>query len=838
MFPPENREITLRTVGGYLIGADSRIRPAAELRTFLRAWLQPLDGRSTASSRLTHDLETFFASWGLSNRATALERWRALGSPVRIDPTPYLKRATGWGDNKPTSDGHFRYEHLEAAELYPDRAAGRLVDDGVAQLLNVGLAWGEPKPGRLEMEMRQWLTPRVASQLKLFDQSTQGSPGTPTTEVTRLAFLLAVGAALRRYVEFRPDRARPEDAVFLALATDLESDWSNPPELEELIQLSVDTDLLGAHGDQGPQEDLGVEFADFRAVFRTFARTGRDFGLAPRPTSAFGEDAALWTSRRLAIILELAISDVRVGSSELRSPVADQLASLVDRLVDTMVRQKDTSEMLELQRELRSRSVSPPGRNSPQESGTFLHDLLARLTASGRKGTTALSRSDTPADWKSIDMLVFNATNYLAGSGRLGPEGLLKSFAAELPAAVTALTSGKDGVAELALPPVDARWQLLEASGRALISRPDAVGSIVVAGSFAELGWFVANEQPPHRMREIFDSVQQELRSLSNGQLAFDLAGTITRILRARPLADSKKANFHIAQRVADESVKYGAWVLRNVVRTEHALTVSRVMAALTGLQLSLLQAGGVYVRSAETELIVEMGQRVNSRARQWHPEYIRDLATSAYTFTNLAVARLHEIRTAHKAGLVTFRELNYPTTAAASTASMGMRTLLLWATMHLAYPDRQPREVSLLVQSVPAQFCDMLKLEHLSSLNFAEMTRIAMYYAFLSGDFSHPARGARTWHPETPPHLRPTAGALLDLDACDQYLIEKGFDTGILDVLHVDRIFRLLNETSEGRYKSWRDNDANPLKRKPERFTRGPTHMAFAQAWDTTLNL
>ena len=112
------------------------------------------------------------------------------------------------------------------------------------------------------------------------------------------------------------------------------------------------------------------------------------------------------------------------------------------------------------------------------------------------------------------------------------------------------------------------------------------------------------------------------------------------------------------------------------------------------------------------------------------------------------------------------------------------------------------------------------------------------MHYAFLSGDFRHPATGARGCHPDTPPHLRPRASGTLDLAACGAYLINSGFDTGILDVIEIDRVRRVLDETSDGRYGEWRAGYRNANRRKAERFRRGAvSHIAFApQLRDPTL--
>jgi hypothetical protein len=280
--------------------------------------------------------------------------------------------------------------------------------------------------------------------------------------------------------------------------------------------------------------------------------------------------------------------------------------------------------------------------------------------------------------------------------------------------------------------------------------------------------------------------------------------------------------------------VAYGTRALRDVMASPER-TVHRIVAALTGLQLSLLQAGGVFVRSAETELIVPMGRRRTAAQRQRHAEYIRDLATTSYTYINLAVARLYDIEGVVRAGLLRRDELNYPNTAAASTAAMAMRTLMLWATMQLSCPDKVADDVRKLVPSIPEQFRQMLTLEHLGRLNFADMTRIAIHYAFLSNDLSHPAAGAKKVHPDTPPHLGPGA-ARLDLTACGRYLVDNGFDTGILDVLEVEVVRNTLNETSGGRFDEWCAGYANPKRRTPTRFRRGDVSHVATRLWDSTV--
>jgi hypothetical protein len=99
---------------------------------------------------------------------------------------------------------------------------------------------------------------------------------------------------------------------------------------------------------------------------------------------------------------------------------------------------------------------------------------------------------------------------------------------------------------------------------------------------------------------------------------------------------------------------------------------------------------------------------------------------------------------------------------------------------------------------------------------------RLSQRIAFLSGDFTHPAKDTAGWHPATPGHLRPSANGRLDLDACGRYLTDNGFDTGILDVIQVDRVRRTLDETSGGRFGEWLSTYANLKKRTPARFRRG----------------
>src|SRR5205823_5777022 len=114
-------------------------------------------------------------------------------------------------------------------------------------------------------------------------------------------------------------------------------------------------------------------------------------------------------------------------------------------------------------------------------------------------------------------------------------------------------------------------------------------------------------------------------------------------------------------------------------------------------------------------------------------------------------------------------------------------------------------------------------------------ITRIAMHYAFLSGDFQNPAQGAADIHPSTPPHLRP-GQARLDLSSCGDYLRDNHFDAGILDVCELDPMRRVLDENSQGQYGEWRSSYYNSVRRGPTRFTRGELDYASIALRDATI--
>lgn len=803
----------LAAVGKHVIvGGD--LCSVAELRRLLRQWLEPRTG-APKIDRDVYDYDVFLVSWGLSAKSGALARWREAGSPRRTDPWPHLRRATAWHNDEP-AEGRAVYTYLAEAQLVPAGDTANRVDAAVERLLDVGIGFGEVKLGRLKDQMRELLTAPISRQLDLFDTGDTGTA--PTTEVTRLAFILAVGVMLGTYAETVLDGA---DVGVRSLCDDTRARWNNPDELEELRRLCIDYSILEDPDRNVPAERLGVNYADFRAIFRSFANIGSRFAAEPPTGRAKATDV-----RRVGVLLELAIADVATDASDLPTSVAEQLAILVDEVFDIVGQQHELPDMLKLQERLRERT---PRRVAERRAGgmTYLEDLLIRLAEGNRIGKPIVSGSDTMASWDDIDRLVYWAHAFLEGRHDYRTEWLIQQFAERLPEAVRTLTSGQDTAMPGHVAAADARWQLLEASGRALVQRPDMVDGLVVAGSLADLGWFVANEQDPERMRAVYEPLHSKLRSVQTGQLPHDLVGPITRILRTRPLADNKHDNFDIAQRAANDSVRYGSRMLREVVDNGQISTVSRIAAALTGFQLSLLQAGGVFVRSAEAELTYPGATATDDRPRG---SYTRDLSAVAVTYTNLAVQRLKDIRDLEKLRLLTAKEINYPATAAASTAAMGMRTLLLWATLHLAFPDRSGPDVRAFIPGTPGQFHDMLRLRHLNALNFADMTRIAMHFAFLSGDFRHPATGARDSHPDTPEHLRPRSRGELDLRACSQYLIDNGYDAGILDVIRMRRVHRVLDETSDGRFGEWLASYTNRRRRRPETFRRGEvSRVAFA---------
>jgi hypothetical protein len=697
-------------------------------------------------------------------------------------------------------------------------------------LLNVGVRFGEPRTSRFDTRMRDLLTSRVAREIRLFDSPVTGDTMTPTTRITRLAFVMATGSTLGAYAETVLGEA---DDAARRLCDDTRPLWDEPRELTVLRRMCIDYDILAHQDRDGALESLGVEYADFRAVFRTFAEEGADFGGELESTAPAADETAI---RRVGALLELAIADVRDNSASLPTTVAAQVAIIVDEVADTLARQHDTPRMLSVQEALRARTDQDSAIRAGTRA-TYLEELLTRLASSNRIGTPIVSTSDVDASDDDVDRLVHSAHNFLDGGKNYGSEWLIQEFKDLLPSVVRALTSGRDAAGLDHVAAKEARWQLLEASGLALAQRPDVVGGLVVAGSFAELGWFVANEHDPERIRKVYEPLHTRLRSVDSGQLAHDLVGPITRILRGRPLADNKRDNFDVAQRMANDSVRYGSRALDQATHVLSVQTVSRIAAALTGFQLSLLQAGGVYVRSAEAELTYAVTGRSPVQKTR-HGAYIRDLASSSLTYTNLAVQRLKDIRELEAFGLVSAEGLNYPPTSPASTAAMGMRTLLLWATLHLAFPDTDGPDVRTFIKATPGQFHDMLKLPNLTRLNFADMTRIAMHYAFLSGDLRHPATGARGHHPDTPDHLRPRASGKLDLAACGRYLAECGFDTGVLDVIKVERVRQVLDETSSGLYGEWLTAYPNTIKRQPQKFRRGEvSRIAFAsQNRDATI--
>jgi hypothetical protein len=822
MAPPLPDETVRRTVGGHLWAADGRLVPPSRLRAHLLSWLHP---RVPPGS--SDEFDAFLVSWRLSIRPSRVAVWTAAGAPRRIEPGPHLARATGWGPDRPGTAQPLMVDYFDTADLYPDGGTGVLVDAAVDRMLETAAKWGEPKHSRLGHDMRRWLRDMVG-RVGIFDGSATGAEPPATRAVTRLAVTMAVGSAVDQYVGVQLDVASQADQDVRTVAAAISPHWRQPAELQELRRLCLNYDILADQGRTATDEQLGVEFADFRAVFRTFASKARDFRGA-RDRSPIPAPAA--AVRRFGVLLELAIADVRDNSPDIPRRVQDEVTDLVRQCVDSVARQHSTAEVLQLQREL-SADFPAAGdrRRDANETLTYLQALLTDLATDNRHGQAILGRSDSPAGWDDVGKLIGRVDGYLL-HGRQTPEQILKRLAADMPAAVTALTTGGDA-GRLGLDPADARWRLLEGAGDALAKRPDTYHSVVVAGAFAELSWVVANEKLPAPMRRLTDQVKLNLGDVRSHRLRDDMNGVLARIMRSRPLADSKHANFDVAQRAADESVVYGTRALRAAMASPQR-SVHRIVAALTGLQLSLLQAGGVFVRSAETELIVPVAQR-NPAQRQRHGAYIRDLATTSYTYVNLAVARLHDLRGVVRAGLLPRAELNYPATAAASTAAMGMRTLLLWATLHLAFPDQVDRAVRKLVPSIPAQFRDMLTLDHLMMLNFADMTRIAMHHAFLSGSLAHPAAGATDVHRDTPPHLRPAAR--LDLRACGEYLVANGVDTGILDVLEVEAVRNVLNESSHGLFDEWRAGYHNQRRRTPTRFRRGDVSHVATRFWDATV--
>lgn len=820
-------------IGGQLVDENGMLLPASQLCDRLCTWLRPRTGSGRTATAL--DLDTFLVSWALSGRSDAVERWTEQDSPPRMDPSAYAARAAGWDRDDPREITTSRYRYLSLEEMRPDNVAGELVDVAVAELLNAGAGRWEPKRSALTMEWRQRMTAGIADRLGLFDSHAGDPLVTPTAKVIRLAFTMAVGAVLRDYVDRYADPMSEADETLRTVAEAVLPYWTDPQDLRDLRKLSIDYDILGEAASGGTNEQVVLELDDFRAIFRTFAERARSFREALPATLAQPSNGEIIALRRVSVLLELAIMDVLTYRRDDAVRLDDLIADVILEVLDTRQRQHESAQMLETLRRLHQRSTSRVRTAVTRDSTIgFVTEILERLRDQPKLPPLHPARAETPADGSEVARLVDFATRYIE-DGRYGPDLVLREFADKLAPVVTALTAGDTSSVET---PAEARWRLLEASGRALARLPETEASIIVAGSFAELGWVAANERAPADMRSVNDQVLHRLRKVKADSLQADVAGPLTRIMRVRPLADSKKANFYVAQRAAHESVMYGTQALVDALNARQP-TVRHIIAVLTGLQLSLLQAGGVFVRSAETELILRIPYSGRER-RQDHAHYISDLTTSAYVYTNLAVARLHDLRAAVKAGIVREKETNYPATAPASTAMMGMRTLLLWATMRLAYPSAHrgdaPDDVRVLIPSVPGQFRDMLALPHLSPFNFADMTRIALHYAFLAGSLRHPANGATTIHPATPDHLKPSRSGRLDLDACGAYLRTQQFDAGIFDVLELDRVRQLLDETSNGLYQEWRDHYHNPVKRSPTRFTRGELEYASIAIRDATV--
>jgi hypothetical protein len=57
-----------------------------------------------------------------------------------------------------------------------------------------------------------------------------------------------------------------------------------------------------------------------------------------------------------------------------------------------------------------------------------------------------------------------------------------------------------------------------------------------------------------------------------------------------------------------------------------------------------------------------------------------------------------------------------------------------------------------------------------------------------------------------------------------------------ILDVIELDPVRQLLNETSQGHYEEWRSGYHNPVRRSPTRFIRGQLANALIALRDPTL--
>ncbi|MFD0592806.1 hypothetical protein ACFQZ4_09805 [Catellatospora coxensis] len=480
------------------------------------------------------------------------------------------------------------YHFIHHTGLYPDTAAGELIDAGVRRLLDHGVPWGQPRPGRLNPDMRRRLVPANADRLALFDGVTDGLSAGQTEQLTRLACVLLVGETLLDYVTALSDPFRETNSRWQELAAAVLPHWSDPPERRELRRLSVELDRVepSAESAELGGDSLGVDYADFRAVFRTFAERARYFhetgrtAQRPKPT---GNPADF---RRLAVHLELAIAEVLEYRTDSTHRLDDMILELVDEVIEVRELQHGTSGMLNIHRQLRRHPRERQDHGTP--GATVLQQVLTNLAQQNRLGGDAQSgRSSTPASGRDIERLVEAADQYVAGRGR---DGILSTFAEKLPAVITALTQ-PGGPADEIESAADARWRLLSASGLALSRQPAAHHTIAVAKSFAELGWTVADERAPSDMRSVNDPVYKALLKLENSEFAPDLAGSLTRIMRVRPLADSKKANFAMAQKAAHESVIYGSRALEALMASPSA-TVQRIVDALSGLQLSLLQAG------------------------------------------------------------------------------------------------------------------------------------------------------------------------------------------------------------------------------------------------------
>jgi hypothetical protein len=785
------------SVAGHLLDRSGVLCRADVLRNLLRQWLRPRSGQSS------DELQAFLVSWGLTTGANAEAAWRRAGSPRRADPAPHVAAAVGCPEPRPVAAQAVVYAYLPAGELHPGPggAAAGLVDAAVEALGPTTTAWGTARENRFRSDVRSFLTPHAADTIHLFESSPVATDPALTIEVTRLAFITAVGVALARMSRLLLNPLVTDDVPVRQLAAGLVPRWTTPPELAE-FQRACESAAEAANS-KG-ERDL----ADLRTALETFAANVRS--LPPRvvPEMRVGPDEAT-TQRRLSILVELAIADVR-GSHNVQLRVIDKFVDLIRTATDLVSKAGANAEMLAFQRKLSEPVPRQEHRRAETSTTlTFLHSVLTDRASGRLRGQPPPIRPDGPAGLKEVGRLVDAARSYLTG-GRERPEQILRKLADDMPSVVAALVAGPD-LAKLGYGPDRARWWLFEAAGDALHKRPELYESVIVGGAFADLGWVVANERAPEQVRDVTEVVQEKLRAVRDERRERDLWGVLTRIMRGRPLAESKSANFARAQLMADQSVWFGSRTLDSAIHTP-GTTATQIVAALTGLQLSLLQASGVYIRSAETEIIVPP-KLPNKEERLKHRQYIRVLTATSCLYIDLAVARLKDLDRVMDAGLLSSAEVNLPNTAPASTAMMGMRTILLSATLELAFPGGRTDGRRALVPSVPQQFCEMLGLRHLTRLNFDDMTRLAMHYAFLTGDFTHPARNCRGFNPQTPPHLRP-GQAGLDLDACGRYLEANNVDTGILDVIHLASIRRVFDEATSGRYGEWLAAYTNPKKR------------------------